>query len=106
MSEPNDDRGLQDFAVLDALTRDLLAGHLATGEQVGRFQAEARVAARLRHPHIVHIHEAGQVLGQPYFAMEFIEGRSLESLLRQGPVEPAVAATWLAAIARGVAYLH
>lgn len=55
----------------------ILSSHLASAEQVRRFQAEARAAAKLRHSHIVPIHEVGQCNGQDYFTMEYIEGQSL-----------------------------
>ena len=45
------------------------------------FLREARIAASLQHPNIVTIYDAGQEAGQVYIAMEFVEGRSVESLL-------------------------
>ena len=59
----------------------ILGQHLASAEHVRRFQAEAQAAARLRHPNIVQIHEVGQLHGQHYFAMEYIEGESLAQRL-------------------------
>src|SRR5262249_23284976 len=70
----------------------VLGSHLASEEQVSRFQAEARVAARLSHPHIVAVYEAGTVHGQPYFAMQYVEGQGLDQLLRAGPLPPERAA--------------
>ena len=55
----------------------ILSSRLASPEDVRRFYAEARAAGGLRHPNIVGIHEAGEVHGQHFFAMDFIEGRSL-----------------------------
>jgi len=49
---------------------------------VVRFRREARTAARLRHSHIVTIYEADEVEGQPYIAMEYLPGYTLESLLQ------------------------
>jgi len=48
-----------------------------------RFQREARTAARLRHPSIVTIHEADEVEGQLYIAMEYLPGRTLQALLEE-----------------------
>jgi len=39
-----------------------------------RFNREARALARLSHPNIVAVHEFGQVNGQHYFVMEFVDG--------------------------------
>jgi eukaryotic-like serine/threonine-protein kinase len=84
----------------------ILASHLASPEQVERFYAEARAAARLRHPHIVGIHEVGEYRGQHYFTMEYIEGRSLAQALRKGPMSPEDSARLVMTVARAVHYLH
>jgi len=84
----------------------ILSSRLASPEDVRRFYAEARAAGGLRHPNIVGIHEAGEVHGQHFFAMDFIEGRSLAQELARGPFEPRRAAECLAAVARAVQYLH
>jgi eukaryotic-like serine/threonine-protein kinase len=84
----------------------VLAGCLASPDHVSRFQDEARATAGLHHPHIVTIYEAGQVHGQPYFAMQYVDGPSLARVLQQGPLPPEQAARCLAAIARAVAHLH
>ena len=79
---------------------------LASQEELRRFQAEARAAARLRHPHIVSIHDINQVGNQHYFTMDYVEGSSLASLTARGPLDPDVAAACLAHVARAVHYLH
>jgi serine/threonine protein kinase len=84
----------------------ILASHLASAEHVRRFQVEARAAARLQHPHIVHIHEVGQVHGQHFFAMEHIDGQSLAERLAQGPVELPAAVRLIAQVARAIGHLH
>ncbi|WP_165224414.1 serine/threonine-protein kinase [Aquisphaera insulae] len=48
-----------------------------------RFQLEAQVAGLLRHPGIVPVYAVGTVGGIPYYAMQFIEGRSLAELLSE-----------------------
>src|SRR3989339_1772218 len=54
----------------------------ADPEYVLRFQREARSAARLDHPNIIKIHLVGEEEGQHYFAMEFVEGKTVRDLLR------------------------
>ena len=49
---------------------------------IERFRREARVAAALSHPHIVPIHAIGEEPGLAYYVMKYIEGRSLDSVLR------------------------
>lgn len=84
----------------------ILASHLGSAEHLKRFEAEAKAAARLRHPHIVPIHEVGQMHGQPFFVMEYVEGVSLAERLAQGPMTPDDIARLLAAVAGAVAQLH
>ena len=59
-----------------------------------RFQAEARVVAALRHPHILRIYDWGEDGGDPYLVSELLEGGSLRSLLDHGGrLSPSQAAT-------------
>ncbi len=51
--------------------------------QLQRFRNEAQAAAALKHPHIVGIHSVGCERGVHYFAMEFIEGRTLAQLIEE-----------------------
>jgi serine/threonine protein kinase len=49
-----------------------------------RFEREARITARLQHPSIVSIHEAGQwPNGEPFFAMKLVAGRSLDAVIAE-----------------------
>lgn len=47
-----------------------------------RFRREIEVVARLKHPGIVPVYTVGEEEGIPFYAMEFVEGRSLDDLLR------------------------
>src|SRR5581483_11245072 len=49
-----------------------------------RFIREARSAGRLNHPNIVTVFDVGEQDGVAYIAMELLEGRSLQDLLKQG----------------------
>jgi eukaryotic-like serine/threonine-protein kinase len=84
----------------------ILAGHLASPELVRRFQAEAKAAARLRHSNIVHIHDVGQIDGQDFFAMEYIEGPSLAERILDGSVDFPTTVRLMVAVARAVEHLH
>lgn len=58
--------------------------HLAAEpEFVEMFLDEARIAARLHHPHVVEIHDLGDADGVFFMVMEYVEGETLASLLRQ-----------------------
>ncbi len=84
----------------------ILRGEFAAPEDLVRFQAEARAAARLDHPNIVSVYDAGQYDGQAYFTMRQVEGRTLADLLGAGPMTPREAARCLAVISRAVHYAH
>ncbi len=84
----------------------ILASHLASDEHVRRFQAEAKAAARFRHPSIVHIHEVGRLHDQHYFTMEYIEGTSLAKRIDSTPVDLETAVRWVEEVARAVGKLH
>jgi eukaryotic-like serine/threonine-protein kinase len=84
----------------------ILASHLASTEQVGRFQTEARAAAKLRHTNIVQIHEVGQIGGQDFFTMEYIEGKNLGQRIARRPVEQTQAVRTIIAVARAVEEAH
>jgi eukaryotic-like serine/threonine-protein kinase len=84
----------------------ILAGQLASTGQVERFRAEARAVAYLQHPNIVAIHEVGEADGQDYFSMDYVEGRNLADLLREGPMVGRQAALYLRTIAEAVQHAH
>jgi serine/threonine-protein kinase len=84
----------------------ILAGQLASPEHVQRFVGEARAAAKLQHSNIVRVHEAGEIRGQHYFAMEYIAGCDLADLISRGPLQPEAAARLMVTVARAVEYLH
>ena len=84
----------------------ILASHLASEDQVRRFQAEARAAAAVSHPHVVRVFEVGQIHAQHYFTMEHVAGESLAARLARSPLPLDEGTRLLAAVARAVDYLH
>ncbi len=52
-----------------------------------RFQREARAAAKLNHPNIITIYEVSEFNGRPYFAMEYVEGKSLHTHVQDTPLQ-------------------
>lgn len=71
-----------------------------------RFQREARAAARLSDPHIVPIHGFGEIDGRLYVDMRLIEGRDLEHLLLEGPLDPARAVMIIDQVAAALEAAH
>ena len=84
----------------------ILAGQLASDEDVKRFYTEAEAAANLDHPGIVPIFEIGEHDGQHYFSMGFIEGHSLADRVKDGPLPPTDAASIVRKISEAIAYAH
>src|SRR5437870_8321892 len=84
----------------------ILAGQLASEEQIRRFHVEAEEAGRLDHPHIVPIYQVCEVEGQHYFSMKLIEGGSLGSQMERFRRSPRAAAQLILTVARAVHYAH
>jgi non-specific serine/threonine protein kinase len=86
----------------------VLSPKLAASEElVRRFAREANLAAGLRHPNIVLIHDIGVARGTHYIAMELVEGVPLGPLLReQRPLPPGRALGLLGQLAEALDYAH
>jgi serine/threonine protein kinase len=94
-----------------ALNRTVALKMIRYGPDAGsaaivRFQREAEAVARLHHPNVVQIYEVGEQDGQPYLALELVDGPSLGEKLADGPLLPRDAAELVAALARAVAHAH
>ncbi len=79
----------------------------AGSEILTRFEREARTAARLRHPAIVRVLEAGQAQGRAFMAMTFVEGQTLAGwLVQAGSLDEVTAADIAWQIADALDYAH
>ena len=81
-------------------------GTSATALDEGRFRAEATAAGKLAHPNIVTVYEVGERGGQPYFAMEYVEGPTLAKRLAEGPLPSRAAAELAREIALAIQHAH
>jgi uncharacterized RDD family membrane protein YckC len=86
----------------------VLRRELASNERlVGRLVDEARAQARLQHPHVVTIYYIGTHEGAPYFAMEYVRGKTLADRLdEQGPLPWAEALEYVIQTARALMAGH
>jgi serine/threonine protein kinase len=75
-------------------------------ERRSRLLREARAIARLSHPNVVSVHDAGTFDGRVYIAMEFIEGETVDSWLRSRPRNWREVVDVFIAAARGLASAH
>jgi predicted ATPase/tRNA A-37 threonylcarbamoyl transferase component Bud32 len=92
-----------------AVALKFIRGDVVAGEaQLRRFEREAQTVARLRHPHIVTIHDFGVTgEGGAYLVMELLEGRSLRQELRRlGTVPPPRAAALMRQVCWAVQAAH
>ena len=81
---------------------------LTTGnEMVERFRREARTAGNLSHPHIIPIYHVHDEDGLVFFVMKYVEGRSLDSAVREmGPLPIPMVEAILSQTAAALAYAH
>jgi serine/threonine protein kinase len=71
-----------------------------------RFQREARVIARLEHPHILPIYEFGDVDGIPYLAMRYVDSGTLRQRLDAGALPVARAVQLVGEVAEALGFAH
>jgi serine/threonine protein kinase len=73
---------------------------------IARFQREARVGAQLQHENLVRIYDFGESNGRYYLVMEFIEGRTIGTMISEVAIPPAPAARLVRQVALGLEHAH
>jgi biopolymer transport protein ExbD/predicted Ser/Thr protein kinase len=71
-----------------------------------RFEREAKLLAKLNHPHIVTIHDFGSAGGLYYIVMEYVDGVNVRDLLRDGRLEPKQALAIVPPICDALQFAH
>src|ERR1700739_811035 len=85
----------------------VLPAHLSEDEDFQRrFRREAHAAARLNNSHIIPIHNYGEIDGRLYVDMRLIEGRDLQEVLAEGPMEPGRAVRIIEEVAKALHAAH
>ncbi|HJS47297.1 MAG TPA: serine/threonine-protein kinase, partial [Gemmatimonadales bacterium] len=88
----------------------VLRPEMATSLGAERFLREVRIAAQLRHPHILPLLDSGTAAGGgfslPFYTMPVAAGTTLRTLIDAGPVEPAEAVALVQQAAQALAYAH
>ena len=102
--------GLEGFEKAVVLKR-ILPGLAADEDFVQMFLTEARLAATLDHPNIVHVHDIGRCDGEYFFTMEYLHGKDVRCLLSalrdRGETLPlAHALTIATAVCAGLHFAH
>src|SRR5210317_1873195 len=104
----------------DVAIKVLPAAALASEDDRARFFREAQAAAQLHHPNIatvfqideaIPVNEAGEDVGgtdgpRPFIAMEFIEGETLQDIVKQGPMKLADAVRIATMVAEALKAAH
>jgi serine/threonine protein kinase len=76
-------------------------------EMIARFKREARTAAALTHPHIIPIYAVKETEDLIYFVMKYVQGRSLDAILRDvGPLPFPMVRTILADVGSALDFAH
>jgi eukaryotic-like serine/threonine-protein kinase len=76
-------------------------------DQLERFRREARAVARLSHPHVVTVIDAGEDDGTPYIVFEYVEGETLkERIARMGRLPVSEAVAYAIEIGRALSCAH
>jgi predicted Ser/Thr protein kinase len=85
----------------------VMPSDLAREEQfLERFHREADALSRLSHPSVVAVFDRGEIDGQPYLVMEYVEGASLRDAMRNGPLPLAEALRVTAAVLTALDHAH
>src|SRR5260370_29888103 len=79
--------GFNKLVVLKSLRSDLAGDP----ELLSMFWEEARLAARLNHPHVVQTYEVGEYAGRPVIVMEYLEGQTLANVLQRAKGQMSLA---------------
>jgi tetratricopeptide (TPR) repeat protein/tRNA A-37 threonylcarbamoyl transferase component Bud32 len=87
------------------LRRPVALKRLHAGSESARLLREARAAAQLQHPNVVAVYEVGEALGEPFLAMELVDGETLAAW-RKSPRSLAQLVSVLAQAGRGLAAAH
>lgn len=89
-----------------AALKMILSGRFSSEADLQRFYLEAESAATLEHPGIVPFYEIGEVDGQAFFAMKYVEGGSLAACLGEIRKQPRQAVAMLHKVTEAVHYAH
>ncbi len=85
----------------------LKRAHQRHADRVARFCEEARLVAKLRHPHIVAVHGLGRTPSGGFFlVLDWIKGPDLQTLLTERPIELSESLRWVREAAEAVQHAH
>jgi eukaryotic-like serine/threonine-protein kinase len=91
-----------------AVAIKVLPQRRASRENIRRFEREALLTSRLNHPNTIEVYDVGRTReGLPFYAMEYVDGLDLQTLVEQeGPLAPERVAHLLAQLAGALSEVH
>jgi serine/threonine-protein kinase len=97
------DETLERWVAIKVMHRDITSD----AAQIERFRREARAVARLSHPHVVSVIDAGDDEGHPYIVLEYVEGETLKARIRRdGPMPVGEAVAYAIEIGAALSAAH
>ena len=100
------DPAIDRLVAIKVLRPELIAGS-AADQLLERFRREARAAGRRFHPNIVAIWDFGDDNGTPFLAMEYVDGRSLDTLIKSsGPLAPGRSVGIIVQVLSALGFAH
>ncbi|MCA9491178.1 MAG: serine/threonine protein kinase [Myxococcales bacterium] len=96
------DSRLRMWGALKVMSREAVSDEVLRS----RFAQEARVMARLSHPHLIRLYDLRDDVETPYMAMEYMEGGTVARRLTRGPIHPRQALTIAQQLCNALAAAH
>src|SRR6266849_11157646 len=94
------------LVAIKVLRPELIAGS-GSEQWLQRFRREARAAGRRFHPNIVAILDFGEDGGMPFLAMEYVDGSSLDAILKaSGPLDPGRGVAIITQVLSALGFAH
>jgi serine/threonine-protein kinase len=75
-------------------------------DYLDRFRQEVRAAGRCNHPGIVAIFDCGEWEERPYLVMEYLQGKPLQHMIAEGPLQPERAVTFVMQLLEALGVVH
>lgn len=88
------------------LQRDVAVKVFRVGADATRFDAETKLLAQLSHENLVSVFDAGEHDGVPFVVLQYVDGQTLASVLRRGPLSIDAARRLAMDVAGALAYIH
>lgn len=90
----------------DVAIKLLLSSLLDDTVALSRFKQESIAAGRVRHPNLVTVHHLGEHDGVPFLVMDYVDGKSVKELIKEGPIEPSRASEIMMGVADALHAIH